>query len=94
MTGDAADNYVRYGFPPCLGCGYCCQKVRCPIGIEQHGVGDNCPSLIFDAAANRFWCTEVQKNPKLRVDLNIGDGCCSSLNSQRAAKARELKNTG
>jgi hypothetical protein len=72
---------------PCVGCGYCCRKVRCYIGAVEHGPGDNCPSLVWNG--ERWRCqlvldnAELKTNPTISFDLHIGAGCCSSMNTER-----------
>jgi hypothetical protein len=72
---------------PCVGCGFCCLKARCAlsIGYELHEEdrdlkreGPICPYLYLEHG--RFRCELAQRYP---VELNIGAGCCSSLNSYR-----------
>ena len=71
---------------PCVGCGFCCQKARCTTSFleesrlmttatEKEG---KCPFLYFDGG--RFWCSIARKHA---VTLAIGEGCCSSLNTER-----------
>ena len=72
---------------PCIGCGYCCSKVRCALGASIHGAElGPCPSLHWDGA--RHWCGLVLNaagaaRERLQAELAIGAGCCSPLNSLR-----------
>ena len=81
-------------FPACLGCGYCCKKAPCSLAMSKHGAVAPCPSLRFHDG--RYWCGEVEdaKTEKERNfivgNLYIGAGCCSSLNSDRRKKAKEI----
>lgn len=74
----------------CIGCGYCCAKAPCAIGYQLHGEKAPCPELGF--VSGRHWCMWVIKQ-ELKNDeaegvmahkaLDIGEGCCSPLNSWR-----------
>jgi len=82
---------------PCVGCGYCCRKVPCPIGVQVYGYKvikqefghsfSPCSGLKFDNG--RYWCKLVVDSPTekdrlwIKDQLCIGSGCCSSLNSDR-----------
>ena len=70
----------------CVGCGYCCLKVPCPIAIRIYGMGVSvCPELQWNGI--RHVCRLVMLPDPLsaeyRQDLSIGAGCCSSLNTWR-----------
>jgi len=67
-------------YRPCVGCGYCCKKATCVLGT-----GSPCVHLVQDRG--RYWCQLVLDG--LPYDaLSIGDGCCSSLNSDRQQMIR------
>jgi len=72
---------------PCIGSGHCCKQALCVIGMQAHGVMPGpCPSLVFED--ERYWCGEVLKADEerkewLKANLYIGEGCCSTLNSDR-----------
>lgn len=68
-------------FPPCVGCGYCCKKALCALGSELHGHELPCPSLF--EKGGRYWCREAMKSDDVAQALYIGEGCCSSMNSDR-----------
>jgi hypothetical protein len=71
----------------CIGCGYCCTKVPCPIAYEhfgkkklfdEHKVYTKCPAL--DWNGKRHNCLLAAYFFDF---LYIGKGCCSTLNSWR-----------
>lgn len=70
---------------PCVGCGYCCQKVTCIAGeIESARLGVKahpCPFLY--QRDRRYWCKLAEESRKTAEGLAIGAGCCSPLNTQR-----------
>lgn len=80
---------------PCIGCGYCCMKVPCPVsylmGWDRYP--DPCGGLVWDEAG-RYWCRAVLEEPertvvRLKEQMAIGAGCSSSLfNEQREACSR------
>ena len=41
----------------CIGCGYCCAKAPCHVGVASYGPVAPCPGLVFDD--DRFWCRLV-----------------------------------
>lgn len=78
---------------PCVGCGYCCQKVLCFLGVSKYGSrAGPCPALV--CKDGRYWCgiiMEAAEPEKSRYKdwLAIGGGCSSSLfNTQRDAMIR------
>lgn len=62
---------------PCVGCGYCCIKVPCPLSVKLYGK-DDCPALQWDG--ERYRCTLAEE---YHAALYIGAGCCAALNSWR-----------
>jgi len=80
----------------CVGCGYCCWKVRCGVGIDLHGHGDKCPELMFKDG--RHWCGVLLGNEEdlytawLRTELSVGEGCCSTMNSWRREPLQDRTN--
>jgi hypothetical protein len=70
-------------FPPCVGCGYCCLKVRCVVSmavypdLEAEG---RCPALVWDG--KRYLC-DLARNLQYYMAIHAGEGCCSSLNNWR-----------
>jgi len=73
---------------PCVGCGYCCKKAPCIIGGCNYGTSPPCGGLVWDWEAKRYWCEQVLRATSdydsiIRDELAIGDGCCSSLNTDR-----------
>jgi hypothetical protein len=86
---------VRPDYAPCVGCGYCCRKVRCYIGTLMHGPGNNCPSLVW--SGERWRCQlvldheELKTDPRISYDLHIGEGCCSPLNTDRRKYLSDAK---
>jgi len=83
-------------WPECVGCGYCCKKVRCAVSFiaEEHlNINDlykvegkvpetepECPYLYWDT--DRYKCFLAQ-NEYFREMLAINTGCTSTLNSER-----------
>jgi len=68
-------------FPPCVGCGYCCRKAPCVLG-------EGVPCVELVERDGRWWCGLVlaatgEDREMIELDLFIGDGCCSSFNSDR-----------
>jgi hypothetical protein len=58
-----------------------------------YGPGEDCPALI--EKDERFWCklileADEERAEWLKRELYVGAGCCSGLNSLRAAKALGL----
>jgi len=69
---------------PCIGCGYCCKKAMCFIGIVIYGrPKDNCPYLIWSNTRNRYLCQLVISNESFINKISIGEGCGSPLNTWR-----------
>jgi hypothetical protein len=76
--------------PPCIGSGYCCHKAPCGIGVARHGLLPGpCRSLVWSAEDQRHYCGEIlnaatpRERERLKEQLYVGEGCCSSLNSWR-----------
>jgi len=71
----------------CVGCGFCCRKAQCGLSVNIYGKVDVCPALIWDEEKRRYWCKACQMageiGVKYRVQLDIGEGCCCGLNSDR-----------
>jgi hypothetical protein len=66
----------------CVGCGYCCIRAMCRIGLEKYGLHDICPGLFWDG--KKYRCRLVRSNYKnIILILAIGKGCCSNLNTWR-----------
>ena len=80
----------------CVGCGFCCQQAKCPLGVWCYGLADGpCPGLVELDGRQRcgpvLWCCwEDYEREHMAVDvLAIGAGCCSPLfNTQRDAMLR------
>lgn len=79
---------------PCVGCGYCCRKAQCVVGLKAYGgAATYCPGLVWIGspalpAGGRYYCKLVLDEQargivKVALDLCIGEGCCSSLNTER-----------
>lgn len=66
----------------CVGCGYCCMKAMCSVGVREHG-GDEgrCPYLVWEN--DRYWCYLVLTEKVSWKELFIECGCSSSLNNWR-----------
>lgn len=79
----------------CVNCGYCCKKATCDIGLTHGAEPTNCKFLIGDRPGEyKCWLAEKEIYPHIKKDLAIGDGCCSSLNTDRliAIKNMEVEN--
>lgn len=65
----------------CVGCGYCCKKAMCALGVDWLGYReDKCPYLQWSDSTERYYCAIYNKERWLVV---FGDGCTSSLNDWR-----------
>ena len=75
---------------PCVGSGLCCLKARCGLGVQLHGPGKECPSLVWKH--EKYLCGEILKAEgeeaeNLRKQLSVGAGCCMPLfNDLRAQR--------
>lgn len=69
----------------CVGCGYCCIKAMCSVGVyfNDGKREDRCPFLVWDEEVNRYFCKLVVDGTIIPEALGIGLGCCSNLNSWR-----------
>ena len=79
----------RDAIKPCVGCGYCCQ-VPCWTSVHYYGRHVNqygCPALSWNNKDGRHYC-DLAVHPQ--VNIMIGVGCCSPLNSWR----KEVKDRG
>ena len=70
----------------CVGCGFCCIKSTCVLGQMWYGVEPTtrCPGLVWNG--ERYICKMVEERPddeSLKIELAIGAGCCSGLNTWR-----------
>lgn len=65
---------------PCIGCGYCCMKAMCAVGVAEFGQHGLCPGLIPGEGDFRFRCSLAEKH---REALAIDEGCQFALNSLR-----------
>jgi len=68
---------------PCVGCGYCCIKVMCWIGLSKHGFNERCPALTWSDSNERYYCKLAQEDATIADNLHIGAGCSSDLNTWR-----------
>ena len=76
---------------PCIGCGYCCLKAMCAVGVAYLGRReDRCPFLHQDGRGVYLCALAVNGGDLAHAALGIGTGCCSPLNSTR----QELVSTG
>ena len=75
----------RNTYPKCVGCGYCCLKIMCIVGVLIHGrLEERCPFLKWSKKRVRYICKLVPTMSKEGLEsLNIGAGCTSNLNSWR-----------
>lgn len=80
------NEFTEEGYPACVGCGYCCNKVTCPPGRwlapESHSENDKCYFLEKDGLVHRCGLI-TQSSGTLRKALEwhlaIGAGCSSSM---------------
>jgi hypothetical protein len=73
---------------PCIGCGYCCTKATCAIGVAYYDLEatDRCPGLrVVDGT---YRCALADQYGD---ELAIGAGCCSPLNSERQARLQSKR---
>ena len=75
--------------PKCIGCGYCCSKAPCALGVRRYGAQAPCGALV--KRNGRHWCRAVlestgKERQWLIENLYIGAGCCSPLNSRRLSQ--------
>jgi hypothetical protein len=63
-------------YRPCVGCGYCCKKATCTLGLGS-------PCAYLAQHDGRYWCSLILIGAVTDEELAIGAGCCSSLNSDR-----------
>ncbi len=63
----------------CVGCGYCCRKAPCVISKALYNK-NKCPVLTYDG--KRYWCGLIRQ-------MAIGEGCSSSLNSDRSIMVKQ-----
>ncbi len=62
----------------CNGCGICCLRETCALGIDIHGHTDGpCPSLTW--RDGRFWCGLAEESPLVAFLLGVGFGCDSDV---------------
>ena len=70
-------------FPACIGCGYCCMKVMCWIGLMEYGFNNRCPALTWSNTAQRYYCKLALEDSQIAKKLHVGSGCTSDLNTWR-----------
>lgn len=78
----------------CIGSGYCCMKAPCPISPSHLGPEETykgCSELLWEDG--RHWCRLVTQSSggKVKLELSVGAGCCSSLNSWRREPLRDRR---
>ena len=68
----------------CIGCGYCCRKAMCSVGVAYFGRRvDRCPFLHRDDRGVYLCLLAVNGGDLAHAALGIGTGCCSPMNSTR-----------
>jgi len=71
----------------CVGCGFCCAKAVCGVGLRVYGNREYCPGLTWNPSTQRHYCALAKMPGELgvqyRKELHIGAGCCANLNSWR-----------
>lgn len=85
----------RYG-KPCNGCGLCCAREICSIGVIAHpGASAPCPSLKMSEDGTRMLCALIEAEqaynlqPMIQDALGVGAGCTMHDESENFT----LKNT-
>jgi len=79
MSNAAADPFKK-----CVGCGYCCLKATCGLGLDTP---EGCEFLQWNGS--RYICLQALLH---HAELAIGAGCTSSLNTWRKDVKRRNKN--
>jgi len=82
MIGHLLESQLKV--KPCVGCGYCCRKAICVLGmkiadLEGKPTDNGCPYLYLEG----IYRCELAKNEAYCKELFIGEGCCCSLNTDR-----------
>ena len=97
LNKEAAGLNGSLTFTPCVGSGYCCKQAPCWEAKRAHGEDcpTPCPELVLDKEADRHWCglvlkAEGEEETRLKRSLDIGFGCCSTLNTDRIPGLIEL----
>ncbi len=79
--------YDKGGYPPCVGCGFCCVKQVCALGIEfyecNEPVEPPCRGLVWSEEDQRHYCQLILDHgadSKLARMMAIGEGCTCTLN--------------
>ena len=65
---------------PCIGCGYCCLKAPCTVGVTRFNLTkmtERCPGLLWSNEDKRYWCQIYRFIP------TIDCGCSSTLSGWR-----------
>ena len=75
--------FRTYPANPCVGCGYCCLKAMCWIGLSKYGFNKRCPALTWSNTSNRYFCKLAQEDAATANKLCVGAGCSSDLNTWR-----------
>ena len=68
----------------CVGCGYCCREAPCSLAQAEGITEAPCPLLEWDGT--KWRCSRMLRGPDAedwKEYLYTGEGCCSSLNSDR-----------
>ena len=82
-----SDDMFKLNVRPCVGCGYCCMKVKCSAGSRLYHTENPCPALIWSESDKRYICNLMTLPGKIgegyKEELAEGAGCCSGLNSWR-----------
>jgi len=82
----------EHAYPRCCGCGYCCSKTPCALGISEGATTAPCKFLVHRDKKYRCGLVVFARNERERQRimewLYIGAGCSSSLNSKRREMIR------
>ena len=84
VAQNVVDLYIRYNddlnkYEKCVGCGYCCIKRTCVMGIRYNpkNAQRRCSFLKWDG--DKYRCRLVKTMSHLKKEIYIGEGCPSTL---------------
>ena len=69
---------TKFGFPVCVGCGYCCISFPCFNSVMS---GPRCESLYWNGS--RYKCSRIENESDFAEYMAEGIGCPSNFNSWR-----------
>ena len=83
MPTDSHFPKTKDGHSACVRSGYCCKKATCVVGL-RHGAPEIGCTFLRGDGPGRYSCGLIEDTLVRRITLFIGDGCCSSMNTDRA----------